>query len=115
VQARLSHEGVDVGQGFGHCEAGNGDAQDGDFFRVACEMLGLDPLYVANEGLFMAIVDAAIADSVLGLMQQDEKGIDAAIIGEVTTDHPGQVVMTSRIGGRRVVNYLAGEQLPRIC
>jgi hydrogenase expression/formation protein HypE len=81
----------------------------------ACEMLGLDPLYVANEGLFMAIVDAAIADSVLGLMQQDEKGIDAAIIGEVTTDHSGQVVMTSRIGGRRVVNYLAGEQLPRIC
>lgn len=81
----------------------------------ACEMLGLDPLYVANEGLFIAIVEASIAGSVLELIKEDDKGKEAAIIGEVTPEHPGQVVMASRIGGRRVVNYLTGEQLPRIC
>jgi hydrogenase expression/formation protein HypE len=81
----------------------------------ACEMLGLDPLYVANEGLFIAIVDPAMANSVLALMQTDKIGKCAAIIGEVVSQHPGQVVMASRIGGKRVVNYLAGEQLPRIC
>lgn len=82
----------------------------------ACEMLGLDPLYVANEGLFIAIVDATVADQVLTLMQKDEIGKSAAIIGEVVSAHPGQVVMASRIGGKRVVNYLTGERkLPRIC
>lgn len=81
----------------------------------ACEMLGLDPLYVANEGLFIAIVDASVLDLVLEIMRSDEIGKSAAFIGEVVSDHPGQVVMTSRIGGKRVVNYLTGEQLPRIC
>ena len=81
----------------------------------ACEMLGLDPLYVANEGLFIAIVDATVADEVLTLMRNDQIGKSASIIGEVTSQHPGQVVMASRIGGKRVVNYLTGEQLPRIC
>jgi hydrogenase expression/formation protein HypE len=81
----------------------------------ACEMLGLDPLYVANEGIFMVVVDSAEADDVLKWLRADPCGCSAAIIGEATMQHPGQVVMTSRIGGRRVVNYLTGEQLPRIC
>jgi len=81
----------------------------------ACEMLGLDPLYVANEGLFMAVVKKEIADEFISFLRNDENGINAAIIGEVTTAHPGKVLMKSRIGGRRVVNYLTGEQLPRIC
>lgn len=81
----------------------------------ACEMLGLDPLYVANEGLFVAVVDNAIANKMLLQLQQWEYGDKATIIGEVNTEHLKQVVMKSNIGGRRVVNMLAGEQLPRIC
>ncbi|NUQ23892.1 MAG: hydrogenase expression/formation protein HypE [Saprospiraceae bacterium] len=81
----------------------------------ACEMLGLDPLYVANEGIFLAFVAADAADAALAQLQNQEKGRFAAIIGEVTTDHPGQVVLRSRIGGRRIVGMLPGEQLPRIC
>ena len=81
----------------------------------ACEMLGLDPLYVANEGLFVAVVNAPVADKFLLQLKQWEYGAMAGIIGEVTADHAGQVLMKSNIGGRRVVNMLAGEQLPRIC
>jgi hydrogenase expression/formation protein HypE len=81
----------------------------------ACEMLGLDPLYVANEGLFVAVVDASIADDLLQQLKQWGHGAQANIIGTVTTEHVRQVLMKSNIGGRRVVNMLAGEQLPRIC
>ena len=81
----------------------------------ACEMLGLDPLYVANEGLFVAVVDPSIADIFLQQLKKWEHGLQASIIGEVTTEHVKQVLMKSNIGGRRVVNMLAGEQLPRIC
>ncbi len=81
----------------------------------ACEMLGLDPLYVANEGLFLAVVKKEIANSFLEKLKADENGVNAAIIGEVTNTHPGKVIMKSNIGGKRVVNYLTGEQLPRIC
>ena len=82
---------------------------------AACEILGLDPLYVANEGLFITIVDATIADEVINLMKNHEKGINTACIGEVTEAHPNKVVMHSSIGGKRIVTPLIGEQLPRIC
>ena len=81
----------------------------------ACAMMGFDPLYVANEGLFMAIVSKEIAADFLTRLKQDKNGINAAIIGEVNTENPGRVIMKSRIGGKRVVTYLTGEQLPRIC
>ncbi len=81
----------------------------------ACEILGLDPLYVANEGVFMAVIDAQIAEQFLSKLKTLENGSNAAIIGEVVQEHPRQVVLTSAIGGRRVVNMLTGEQLPRIC
>lgn len=81
----------------------------------ACEMLGLDPLYVANEGLFVAIVAADVADRLLAVLRDDENGAHAAMIGEATPIQPGKVMLKSRIGGHRVVGYLTGEQLPRIC
>lgn len=81
----------------------------------ACELLGLDPLYVANEGLFLAFVDEAIADIMLATLHKDENGTNARIIGRVTENHPQQVVLESGIGGKRVVSMLPGEQLPRIC
>lgn len=82
---------------------------------AACEILGLDPLYVANEGVFLVVVDASISGEVLNFMKKDQKGKNAAFIGEVTQEHPGKVVMQSSIGGRRIVTPLIGEQLPRIC
>ncbi len=81
----------------------------------ACEMLGLDPLYVANEGIFMAIVRSTSAGKALEIIKGATEGEQAAIIGSFTSDHPGKVILKSRIGGRRMVNMLPGEQLPRIC
>ncbi|MEM9328623.1 MAG: hydrogenase expression/formation protein HypE, partial [Bacteroidota bacterium] len=81
----------------------------------ACEMLGLDPLYVANEGLFVAVVKEEKAQAVLEQMRSTPEGQHAAIVGAVTEQHPGQVLLKSLIGGSRVVNMLPGEQLPRIC
>jgi hydrogenase expression/formation protein HypE len=83
--------------------------------RGACEMLGLDPLYVANEGKLVAVVPPEDADRALDAMRSHPLGRHAQIIGEVVADHPGMVVLRSRIGGSRVVTLLAGEQLPRIC
>jgi len=81
----------------------------------ACEMLGLDPLYVANEGLFVAVVESSVAASIVELLKGWEHGRMASIIGDMVKEHPRQVILNSNIGGRRVVNMLAGEQLPRIC
>jgi hydrogenase expression/formation protein HypE len=83
--------------------------------RGACEILGLDPLYVANEGKLIAIVPAAESGAVLSAMQGHELGREAAVIGEVISEHPGYVTMKTRVGGTRVVDMLSGEQLPRIC
>jgi len=83
--------------------------------RGACEILGLDPLYVASEGKMLAVVAGPSAQRVLSAMRSHPFGKDAAIIGKVVADHPGVVVMKSSIGGTRVVDMLSGEQLPRIC
>ena len=87
----------------------------GEQVRGACEILGFDPLYVANEGKLLAIVERKVADEVLETMRHHPLGGKAAIIGEVVEDHPKQVFMRSRIGGLRIVDMLSGEQLPRIC
>lgn len=81
----------------------------------ACELLGLDPLYIANEGVFIAIVDPCIAEQVVQTLSSNDKTKSASIIGEIVEDHTGKVILKSKIGGRRVVNMLPGEQLPRIC
>lgn len=81
----------------------------------ACELLGFDPLYVANEGKLLAFVPADAADAVLTAMRADVNGREACIIGEVVDDHPSRVYMETRIGGERIVDMLTGEQLPRIC
>jgi hydrogenase expression/formation protein HypE len=83
--------------------------------RAACEMLGYDPLYVANEGKLLAIVDPRAAPEVLAAMREDPHGQEAAIIGEVKTEPEGRVLLTTSIGGTRIVDMLAGEMLPRIC
>ena len=79
----------------------------------ACEMLGLDPLYVANEGIFIAVVTDSKADQALEILKLFDP--TACVIGLSTQDHPRQVIQHSRIGGKRIVSMLPGEQLPRIC
>ena len=83
--------------------------------KAACEMLGLDPLYVANEGKLIAVVPGDDAERLLAVMRSHPLGRNAAVIGRIVEDHPGMVVMKSLVGGERVVTVLAGEQLPRIC
>ncbi len=80
-----------------------------------CAILGLDPLFVANEGKMLAIVAPDQADQALQIMQQHPQGRDAAIIGEVTQESAGKVFMHTTLGGLRAIDMLAGEQLPRIC
>ena len=82
---------------------------------AACELLGFDPLYLANEGKLLAFVAAEDSDTVLASISASPYGKDATVIGEVSEDHIGKVIMETRIGGRRIVDMLAGEQLPRIC
>lgn len=82
---------------------------------AACEILGLDPLYVANEGVFITIVEADVAEMVVEYMQKSNKGKNAICIGEVTREYPKKVILNSLIGGKRIVSPLIGEQLPRIC
>ncbi|MBX9790707.1 MAG: hydrogenase expression/formation protein HypE [Pirellulales bacterium] len=86
-----------------------------DEVRAACELLGLDPLYVANEGKLVAVVPRADADKLLQAMHAHPLGRNAADVGEVVADHVGLVVLNTLVGGQRVVAMLSGEQLPRIC
>ncbi|UCE06033.1 MAG: hydrogenase expression/formation protein HypE [bacterium] len=81
----------------------------------ACELLGLDPLYIANEGKLLAFVGAEHAGTVLKTIQQNKFGKQAHIIGDVTAENPGKVLLKTMIGGTRIVDMLAGEQFPRIC
>lgn len=83
--------------------------------RGACELLGLDPLYVANEGKLIVVAPAQDAERLLGCMRNHPLGRNTAMIGEIVADHPGLVTLRSIVGGERVVSLLAGEQLPRIC
>ncbi|HID64348.1 MAG TPA: hydrogenase expression/formation protein HypE [Anaerolineae bacterium] len=86
-----------------------------DEVKGACEILGLDPLYVANEGKCLAIVAPEAAEAVLEAMRSHPLGGEAAIIGQVVEEHPGTVILRSQVGGKRKVDMLSGEQLPRIC
>jgi len=81
----------------------------------ACELLGFDPLYVANEGKLVAVVAPADTDRVLAKIKQNRYGREAAVIGEVVSEHKGRVVMKTRLGASRIVDVLVGELLPRIC
>lgn len=83
--------------------------------KAACEILGFDPLYIANEGKLLAIVGREDAERLLAVMQQTQYGEEAAIIGEVTAEAKGRVLMKTNIGSTRVVDVLMGEMLPRIC
>jgi hydrogenase expression/formation protein HypE len=83
--------------------------------QAACELLGLDPLYIANEGKLVAIVDSKDADAVLAKMKRNKYGKNAVIIGEVVAEHPGRVVMKTALGASRIVDMPVGELLPRIC
>jgi hydrogenase expression/formation protein HypE len=81
----------------------------------ACEMLGLDFLYLANEGKLVATVASVDADRLLASMRENRLGVNATVIGKVTEDHPGRVVIKSPFGAKRIVSVLAGDQFPRIC
>lgn len=83
--------------------------------RGACGLLGLDPLYVANEGILIAVVDSAAAEPLVAAMRKQEHGRHAAVIGEVSDFPAGMVLLETAIGGRRMIDMLQGEQLPRIC
>ncbi|MGD9143881.1 MAG: hydrogenase expression/formation protein HypE, partial [Dehalococcoidia bacterium] len=82
---------------------------------AACELLGLDPLYIANEGKVVAIVPAKDAEKILEVIKKNKYGQYSAIIGDVTDKRPGQVVMKTSLGSSRIVDMPVGELLPRIC
>jgi hydrogenase expression/formation protein HypE len=83
--------------------------------QSACDLLGMDPVYVANEGKLVAIVDPSVADAVLARMQEHEHGRNAAIIGTVTSQHVGMLAAKTAVGGTRIIPLQIGEQIPRIC
>ena len=86
-----------------------------DEVRGACELLGLEPLYIANEGKLIAVVDEEVAESLLRRMRKQPYGERAAIIGQVCSQHPGRVVIKTPYGSSRILDMVSGELLPRIC
>jgi hydrogenase expression/formation protein HypE len=86
-----------------------------DGVRALCEILGYDPLYIANEGKVVIVVSSCDADKVCGILKEDILGKDAAIVGEVVPEPVGKVCLKTVIGGTRVIDMLVGDQLPRIC
>ena len=83
--------------------------------RGACELLGLDPLYVANEGILIAIVSDEVAEPLVKIMRKNPLAREACIIGEVRTKPKGMILLKTAIGGTRMIEMLSGDQLPRIC
>jgi hydrogenase expression/formation protein HypE len=83
--------------------------------QSACDLLGMDPVYVANEGKLVAIVDPSVADAVLARMKAHEHGRNAAIVGTVTSQHVGMLAAKTGVGGTRIIPLQIGEQIPRIC
>jgi hydrogenase expression/formation protein HypE len=83
--------------------------------KGACSLLGLDPLYVANEGILVAVVDQSIAERLVSAMRGHEHGRNAAVIGTVDRSAPGMVLLETSAGGSRIIDMLQGEMLPRIC
>ena len=86
-----------------------------DSVRGACELLGLDPLYMANEGKLIAIVPENKAELLLDVMHNSPYGKDARIIGKITKEHPGKVILVTKLGAKRILDMLSGDPLPRIC
>ena len=86
-----------------------------DTTRGLCELLGYDPMYVANEGKLIAVVSNKDAEKILLKMQSHPLGKESCIIGEITSENPSRVIMKTGIGSSRIVDMISGEQLPRIC
>ena len=80
-----------------------------------CEILGFDPLYLANEGKVLMVVRSEDADNVIKILNKNHLGIESKVIGEIVSDHPKMLVGKTKVGGKRIINMLQGEQLPRIC
>jgi hydrogenase expression/formation protein HypE len=80
-----------------------------------CELLGFDPLHIANEGKVLIVADPVEGDHILEIMKKNNLGKQSAIIGRITGDHPGKVMLKTETGGRRIIDSLTGDPLPRIC
>ena len=83
--------------------------------RAMCELLGFDPLHVANEGKVLIVSAESSAAEILDVLKDHDEGKDCAIIGRIVNDHPGRVVLRNQTGGSRIIDSLSGDQLPRIC